>query len=90
MYRLTDLVGYRVLGRQGELGRVVELEGLESAPHGSALVVRGGVSGALVYHVPAMSLIGVSPETATVSADVDVADFSASFGDSGTVELRMG
>jgi hypothetical protein len=89
MRGLADLVGFRVLGRQGELGHVVELEGLESAPGASALVVHGGVSGSLVYHVPAMRLIGVSHETGTVSADVDVGDFVASFGDSGTVELHM-
>jgi hypothetical protein len=89
VHHLSDLVGYRVLGRQGELGRVVDLEGLEHAPEASMLVVRGGVSGALVYHVPAMRLIGISRESGTVSADVDVADFIPSFGDSGTVELRL-
>jgi hypothetical protein len=89
VYRLTELAGYRVLGRQGELGRVVNWEGLEGASESSTLIVRGGVSGALVYHVPAMRLIGVSRETGTVSADVDVADFIARFGEGGTVELRM-
>jgi len=86
---MTDLVGYRVLGRQGVLGRVVDFEGLDGAPGNSMLVVRGGVSDALVYWLPAMRLIGVSRETTTVSADVDVADFVARFGDDGTVELRL-
>jgi hypothetical protein len=84
-----SLVGYRVLGRQGELGRVVDHEGQVGAPESSTLVVRGGVSNALIYHVPAARLIGVSRATATVSADVDVADFVPSFGDGGTVELRL-
>lgn len=88
MYRLADLVGYRMLGRQGELGHVVDLEGLEEVPESSTLVVRGGVSDALVYHVPAVRLVSVSHETGTVRADVDVADFVPSFGDRGTVELR--
>lgn len=90
VHRLSDLVGYRLLGRQGELGRIVHLEGLEGAPQSSTLVVRGGVSDALVYHVPAVRLMTVSRETGTARADVDVADFLPSFGDRGTVELRLG
>lgn len=90
MDRFSDLVGYRVLGRQGELGRVVDLEGHQGAPESSALVVRGGVSDSLVYHVPAVRLVSVSRKTNTVRADVDVADFVPSFGDGGAVELRLG
>ena len=89
MQAFADLVGYRMLGRHGELGRVVELEGIEGAPESSTLVVRGGVSDALIYHVPAMRLVSVSRETGTVEADVDVADFVPSLGDGGTVELRL-
>lgn len=90
VHRLSDLVGYRLLGRQGELGCVVDLEGHEGMLEGSTIVVRGGVSDALIYHVPAMRLVSVSRETGTVRADVDVADFVPSFGDRGTVELRLG
>ena len=78
-----------MLGRQRELGRIVDLEDLERAPEGSTLVVRGGVSDALVYRVPAMRLVTISRETCTVRADVHVADFVPSFGDRGTVELRL-
>jgi hypothetical protein len=90
MDRLTDLVGYRVLGRQGELGRVVDTEGAQDDPETSTIVVLGGVSDALVYHVPANVLVSISRETLTVRADVDVADFLPRFGQSGTVELRIG
>jgi hypothetical protein len=90
VHRFSDLVGYRVLGRQGELGRVVDAEGLDGAPESSAIVVRGGVSNLLLYHVPATRLVGVSSDTRTVSADVDVADFVPSLADDGTVELRLG
>jgi hypothetical protein len=83
-----DLVGYRVLGRQGELGRVVDLEDVEE-PEGFALLVRGGVSDALIYHLPAIRLVGISHDTGTVAADVDVADFVPTFGDGGTVDLRL-
>lgn len=88
--RLSDLVGYRMLGREGELGRVVEAEWVHGVVGGSTIVVRGGISDALVYHVPASRLVYVSHETGTVRADVDVADFVPSFGDRGTVDLRLG
>jgi hypothetical protein len=90
VHRLSELVGYRMCGRQGELGRIVDLEGLEEARESSTLVVRGGISDALVYRVPAMRLVNVSRETGTVRVDVDVADFVPSFGDGGTVELCLG
>ena len=78
-----------MLGRHGELGRVVAAEGLHGEPEGSTIVVRGGVSDALVYKVPATRVVGVSHEAGTVSANVDVADFVPSFGDGGTVALRL-
>jgi hypothetical protein len=88
VYRFSDLVGYRVLGRQGELGRIVGAES-PGEPGSSTVVVRGGVSDALVYHVPATRLVSVSHQTGTVRADVDVADFVPSLGNGGTVELRF-
>lgn len=90
MYRLSDLVGYRVLGRQGEIGRVVDAEGDHGEPESSTIVVRGGVSDALVYHIPALRLVSVSHVSGTVEADVDVTDFVPSFGNRGTVDLRLG
>jgi hypothetical protein len=79
-----------MLGRQGELGRVVRAESLERAPESSTIVVRGGVSDALVYHVPASRVVGVSHEAGTVRADVDVADFVPRLGNGGTVDLHLG
>jgi hypothetical protein len=90
MHHVSDLVGYTVLGRQGELGRVVDADEPDGEPDTATIVVRGGVSDALVYHVPATQLVSVSRETGTVTADVDVADFVPSFGDGGTVELHLG
>lgn len=86
---LFDLVGYRVLGRYGELGTVV---GIELAPgdiDASALVVRGGVSNALVYLLPSRRIVGVSDENCTVTADADVTDFVPLLSDDGTVVLRL-
>ena len=90
MHQLPNLTGWRVLGRQGELGLVTDEDGSAEAPDGSTIVVRGGVSDALRYHVPATRVVSISPVTRTVKVDVDVADFVPSFGDGGTVELRLG
>ena len=86
---LADLVGYRVLGRLGELGRVVELGGREQTSAPAVLVVRGGVSHSLIFHLPVGRLIGVSPETGTVATDVDVSDFIPRFVRDGAVELHL-
>lgn len=89
MHQLPNLIGWRVLGRQGELGLVVDAQDPAGAPDSSKIVVRGGVSDALRYHVPATRLVSISPVTRTVRVNVDVADFVPSFGDGGTVELRL-
>jgi hypothetical protein len=53
------------------------------------LVVRGGVSRALVYRVPWRRIVEVSDEGSTLRADVDIADFVPSLGDDGTVVLEL-
>lgn len=74
-----------MLGRHGELG-IVE----ESRPDDDlGLVVRGGVSHALAFHLPGGKLLEVSDEWRTVTADVDVADFVPSLRDDGTVVLQL-
>lgn len=90
MRHAPTFVGWRVLGRQGELGVVVEADNLAAPSEDSTIVVRGGVSDALQYHVPATHLVSISPVTRTLRVDVDVADFVPSFGEGGTVELRLG
>lgn len=85
-----DLVGYRVIGRHGELGIVVDGEVFRGAGDGPTIVVRGGVSDALLYNVPATRLLSISREARTVTVDVDVADFVPRLGDDGTVELHLG
>ena len=84
----TDIVGFEALGRHGALGIVVDVEELgEQAP---ALVVRGGVSEALVYHVPWARVRAVSLRERQVVLDLDLADFDPLLRDDGIVELRPG
>ena len=82
------IVGFEALGRHGALGIVVDVEELgEQAP---ALVVRGGVSEALVYHVPWARVRAVSLRERQVVLDLDLADFDPLLRDDGIVELRPG
>lgn len=74
-----------MLGRYGELGTIVAVE---TPPHDD-LVVRGGVSKALVYRLPTRRIREISAERRTVTADVDVADFVPSLHDDGTVVLQL-
>lgn len=78
-----------MLGRYGELGTVVDTE-LAPGMDGPALIVRGGVSEALVYHVPSGRILGVSNENCTVTADADITDFVPILSDDGTIVLRLG
>jgi hypothetical protein len=83
--QLTELVGYRVRGRYGELGTVAD--GGAAQADDPVLIVRGGVSNALVYRVPAGRIVEVSDRRRTVSIDADVVDFVPSLRADGTVVL---
>ncbi|HUG63699.1 MAG TPA: hypothetical protein VMK83_00630 [Gaiellaceae bacterium] len=84
--RTGDLVGFRAMGRHGELG-VVESDG--DGPCLTSLVVRGGVSSGLVYFVPRRYVGAVRPDRRTVTLDVDLHDFVASLRADGIVELKL-
>lgn len=84
----TQTVGFDVLARHGSLGVVVDVEHDAGASDPTALVVRGGVSDLLTYHVPAALVSRISPERRSVFLDVDLADFVPSLNPDGTVELR--
>lgn len=78
-----------MLGRYGALGTVVDVEVAPGTVDGPALVVRGGVSEALVYVVPSGRIVGVSTDSCTVATDADVADFVPRLSDEGAVVLRL-
>ncbi|HSI97513.1 MAG TPA: hypothetical protein VK926_04055 [Gaiellaceae bacterium] len=54
----------------------------------SALVVRGGISEALVYIVPWERVRSVSVADRHVLLDADLTDFAPRLRDDGTIELR--
>lgn len=82
----TDIVGFRACGRHGELGIIIELRHDEDG-HPDVLVVRGGVTDLLVYHVPAARIRSLSRESRTVRLDIDLAEFAPQLGEDGTIRL---
>jgi len=84
-----ELVGYRALGRHGDLGVVVDsVPSPGCVDEARLLVVRGGVSDRLTYFVSAARALGISPEQKTVCFDLDLTDFVPKLAADGTVELR--
>jgi hypothetical protein len=86
---LSNLAGYRVIGRHGFLGTVVDVDTVLGDGEES-IVFRGGISDALQFHVPAALVRSVSTRTRTLTLDVDVGDFVPRLGQDGTVELHLG
>jgi hypothetical protein len=82
------LIGFRVMGPHGELGRVVECE-VGRGVRVPTITVRGGASDSLVYHVPTERLRSVSRDTRTVTVEVDVTDFVPRLAKNGTVDLHV-
>jgi len=82
-----DIVGFRALGRHGDLGVVVEVRE-ETADGSHVIVVRGGVSKGLIYFVPIDRVRRLSQEGRTVLLDMDLTDFVPRLHEDGTVELR--
>ena len=81
------IVGYRALGHHGELGVVVDIRD-EPNVDTDVIVVRGGVSNALTYLVPAARVRALSCRDRTVSLEIDFPEFIPRLHDDGTVELR--
>lgn len=82
-----DVVGYRALSRHGELGVVVDVTE-DTNVDSQIIVVRGGVSDALTYFVPAARVRALSPKSRTVRLEVDLTEFFPRLRKDGTVELR--
>jgi hypothetical protein len=88
---LFNLVGYRVVGRHGELGTVVMVrtDDAEGGVDPPILVVRGGRTELLLLHLPLDRLSGLFPEERLAVSELDIVDFAAHLGDDGRVELYL-
>jgi hypothetical protein len=83
---LRDVTGWVVAGRHGTIGRVVQAAG-DGAPEGEVLLVQGGTSHVLFFHVPMRLVTRVAPGRRMLSIDADIADFVAHLRDDGSVDL---
>ena len=88
--RVAALDGFEVRGRIGSLGFITAADDDAVVPGVAAeLVVIGGRSSLLHFHIPLEHITSVSKKTRSVSVDVDVVDFTPRVGDDGTVELHI-
>jgi hypothetical protein len=85
---LAAVAGWTVSGRHGQLGHVVPLEngdwGTDESP---LLLVRGGTSQALYFHVPVELVTAVARGRCDIRIDADVSDFTAHLRPDGSVDL---
>ncbi len=90
--RLPDVAGWSVSGRNGHLGLVVSdgrgegdsgLDDLEAR----RLLVRGGTTDALYFHVPFELITSVARGRCDLKIDADVSDFVAHLRPDGSVDL---
>jgi hypothetical protein len=82
---LEASIGFEARGRHGALGVVVGVS--RTGPASLVLVICGGVSRGLVYHVPGALVTAISRSRRFVVVDADLDDFHAVLRADGTIEL---
>lgn len=83
------LMGFEVHSPGGPLGVVVDLERSGRDSSGTALVVRGGVSSALYYHVPVRLVSSISKAQRSLSVQTSSGDFDPQLRGDGSVDLYV-
>lgn len=85
----AHVAGFEAVARGGPLGVVVDATraGRSSAP--DHLLVRGGVSEALYYHVPIRHVTSVFPVRRALAVDVETDDFAPRLRPDGSVDLYV-
>lgn len=87
-HRNVAVVGFTVRGRNGDLGVVVAAKRELSAAE-PELLVMGGSSRLLRFHIPESLVRSVSAKARSIETDLDVVDFAARAGDDGVVDLHV-
>lgn len=83
---LNALEGWTVAGRHGPLGRVV-LHDDERRDESDVLLVRGGTTKVLYYHVPVGLVARVATGRQVLHIDADIDDFTPHLRPDGSVDL---
>lgn len=84
-----QVLGYEVHAPGGPLGVVVDDERSGDGQASSVLLVRGGVSSALYYHLPTALVASISPGQRALSVRVTASDFSPRLRHDGSVDLYV-
>lgn len=84
----TDRVtGWTVSGRHGRLGRVVDSDDCDRSTDSEHLLVRGGTTDVLYYHIPLKLVRQVAMTRRSIRIDADISDFTAHLRADGSVDL---
>lgn len=83
---VAALIGYRALGRHGDLGVVTRTKRHSGS---SIIVIRGGTTDRLLFEVPATRVTEILHWQRTIAVDADVTDFVPRITKDGEVELRL-
>jgi hypothetical protein len=86
-FPVAEVAGWTVAGRHGRLGEVVEPGASDFAVDETQLVVRGGTSQALFFHIPVELVTNVARSRCWIRVDADVADFAPHLRTDGSVDL---
>lgn len=84
-----QLLGFEVVTAFGSLGVVVEPGTRVPAAAVDSMLVQGGVSRSLFYHVPLAAITSVSHSRAVVTVEIDGSDFSPRLREDGSVDLHV-
>lgn len=84
---MPNVSGWTVSGRHGPLGQVVSFHEDCLTGETDALLVRGGTSHVLYFHVPLELVTKVSPGPRVLKIDADISDFTAHLRPDGSVDL---
>lgn len=84
---VSEVAGWTVAGRHGTLGEVVDSGAGNFGVDETQLVVRGGTSQALFFHIPVELVTTVARSRSWLRVDADVADFAPHLRADGSVDL---
>lgn len=85
-----SLIGFEAIARDGRLGTVVEARrsGRHTPP--DHLIVCGGMTELLYYHVPTHAIMAISPTRQAIAIALDARDFYPRLCQDGSVDLFIG
>lgn len=84
---VPEVSGWTVDGRHGTLGHVVSSQGDERLRDAHDLLVRGGTTHILYFHVPMTMVHRIAADSRVLEIDADISDFAAHLRPDGSIDL---